>query len=185
MEEYIGMIKIFAGPFIPNGWAECNGQILQIHTADKLYMVIQNTYGGDGMSTFALPDLRGRIPVGLGAQPGGSNYVQGVAGGAETLALSMKHIPSHSHGAKISLSSVNADSGKPEADSVIGMPTYMDGRTLTNSSLYNKAAADVTNTKMISVDTAGEATPTAIDLRQPFIGMRYIICCEGLFPPRG
>lgn len=183
MEEYLGMVKLFAGTYVPNGWAECNGQLLNIHSSEALYSIIKTTYGGDGMTTFALPDLRGRIPVGLGAQPGGSTYVQGVPGGAETGVLTIKNIPAHSHGAKISLNATNGDSGTPGEDSVIGVPNYMDGREAKISNIYNKANASIKNTKMISVDSAGEAVPTGVDLRQPFIGMKYIICCQGLYPP--
>lgn len=184
MEEYIGIIKLFAGSFVPNGWAECNGQLVPIHQASTLYSILENTYGGDGINTFALPDLRGRIPVGLGAQPGGASYKQGVTGGTEGIVLTDKHLPEHSHTAKFNLSNVAGDAAAPEADSVIGTPNYPDGRGQANSNLYNKTAANVANTKMISVDNAGQAKPNGIDLRQPYMGMRYIICVSGLYPPR-
>lgn len=184
MEEYIGMIKLFAGTFIPNGWAECNGQLVRIHSSEKLFSIISTTYGGDGMNNFALPDLRGRIPVGLGAQPGGETYSLGKAGGKETFAINPKQLPKHNHAAKISMSSADGDAGAPDAESVFGKPNYPDGRGRANSNLYNKATTDVVNTKMIVLDPSGEDTPETIDVRQPFIGMRYIICMEGLYPPR-
>lgn len=184
MEEYMGMIKLFAGSFIPNGWAECNGQIIEIHRAENLYSILYNIYGGDGINTFALPDLRGRVPVGLGAQPGGETYIQGVGGGKENVALTNKNLPEHNHAARINMSDALGDAAKPDAESVIGIPNYPDGRGQASSNLYNKTAPNVTNTKMISVDSAGQTKPDAIDLRQPYIGMRYIICVQGPYPPR-
>jgi microcystin-dependent protein len=183
MEEYLGMVKLFAGTFVPNGWAECNGQLLNIHSSEALYSIILNTYGGDGMTTFALPDLRGRIPVGLGTQ-GGTTYEQGKAGGAESTKLSVKQMPSHVHTAKLNLNASDGISANPEVDTVIGKPNYIDGRATVNTNLYNKVKADIVNTTMVTVDPAGADDPAAIDIRQPFIGMRYIICCQGLYPPR-
>jgi len=183
MEEFLGTVKLFAGTFIPNGWAECNGQLLNIHSSEALYSIILTTYGGDGMSTFALPDLRGRVPVGLGARPDGSTYGLGDTGGKENVKLTLKNVPAHSHTAKFNLSATNGDSEKPEADSIIGMPNYADGRISINSKLYNKAKADVANAALVTVEPTGEDKPDAIDLRQPFIGMRYIICCQGMYPP--
>jgi len=184
MEEYLGMIKLFAGNFVPRGWAECNGQLVPIHQASNLFSLVETMYGGDGITTFGLPDLRGRIPVGLGNQPDGDAYKQGVTGGSERIVLTTKHLPEHTHAAKLAMSTAAGDSGTPAADSVLGVPNYPDGRGAANSSLYNKATADVANTKMISVDPAGLPSPDAIDLRQPYIGMRYIICMEGIYPSR-
>lgn len=184
MEEYLGMIKIFAGNFIPRGWAECNGQLVPIHQASALYSLLETTYGGDGINTFALPDLRGRVPVGLGQQPGGTTYYQGGTGGNEGVTLAGRHLPEHNHAAKISMSTAVGDATTPAADAVFGIPNYPDGRGQSNSNLYNKATADVVNTKMISLDPSGQAKPDGIDLRQPYMGMRYIICVEGLYPSR-
>jgi len=182
MEEYLGMIKLFAGNFVPNGWAECNGQLLRISGSDRMFALIGTTYGGDGHTTFALPDLRGRIPVGLGEQPGGETYAQGKTGGTEKVALVAKNLPKVTPVAKFNVGADNADSSTMDADSIIGKPTYMDGRTATNSNLYSKAAVAVSNSKIVTIDPIGQDTPDNVDVRQPYIGMRYIINMNGIYP---
>jgi microcystin-dependent protein len=183
MEEYLGMIKLFAGNFAPRGWADCNGQLLQIQRFMNLYTLLETTYGGDGVETFGLPNLMGRVPVGLG-QLDGNVYSAGVTGGKDKQALTLKHMPAHNHNVKLNMSTAVGDTGTPAADVVLGVPNYPDGRGSANSSLYNKAVPDVVNTSMVAIDPAGEATPDAIDLRQPYMGMRYIICVEGIYPSR-
>ena len=183
LEEYLGMIKLFAGNFVPRGWAECNGQLMPVHRWENLFSLLDTTYGGDGATTFGLPDLRGRVPVGLG-QLGDNVYAQGVQGGNDKKVLALTNMPEHNHAAKFNMSTAVGDAGTPAADSVLGVPNYPDGRGSANSSLYNKATTDVVNTKMITLDPAGQATPDAIDLRQPYMGLRYIICIEGIYPSR-
>jgi microcystin-dependent protein len=97
MEPYIGEIRMFAGNFAPQGWAFCNGQLLSIAENDVLFSLIGTTYGGDGQTTFALPDLRGRIPVHQGRSTFGTIFPLGSTGGTETVTLTQAQIPSHSH----------------------------------------------------------------------------------------
>src|SRR5436190_12435442 len=94
-EPYVGEIRMFAGNFAPVGWMFCEGQLLPISENDVLFTLIGTTYGGDGQSTFALPDLRGRVPLHQGTGPDGSGYVLGQNGGAETITLSTQQIPVH------------------------------------------------------------------------------------------
>jgi microcystin-dependent protein len=94
---FIGQIMMFAGSFAPAGWALCDGRLLQISDNDALFKVIGTSYGGDGTVTFALPDLRGRVPLGQGAGPGLSSYQLGQKVGAESVALTAAQIPSHAH----------------------------------------------------------------------------------------
>src|SRR5690348_13380835 len=94
---YIGEIRMFGGNFAPAGWAFCNGQLLPIAQNDALYTLLGTTYGGDGVNTFALPDLRGRAPVHFGQGSGLSNYVQGQQYGAEQVTLNVNQIPAHNH----------------------------------------------------------------------------------------
>ncbi len=97
-QPYVGEIRIFAGNFNPNGWAFCDGAILPISENETLFNLIGTTYGGDGQSTFALPDLRGRIPIHQGTNPGtGTNYQLAESGGVESVTLSTQQIPSHPH----------------------------------------------------------------------------------------
>src|SRR5512136_2572601 len=96
-QPYVGEIRMFAGNFAPQGWMFCEGQLLPISQYDALFNLIGTTYGGDGINTFALPDLRGRVIVGPGQGSGLSNYVLGQQGGVETVTLTTNQIPQHSH----------------------------------------------------------------------------------------
>ena len=98
-ESYLGEIRMFAGNFAPDGWLFCNGQTLQIAQYEALYAIIGTFYGGDGATTFNLPDLRGRVPIHQGRLqvPGGGTYVRGQSGGAERVTLTEQQIPAHNH----------------------------------------------------------------------------------------
>lgn len=97
MEELMGTIKMFAGNFAPRGYALCNGQMLAISQNQALFSILGTTYGGDGRTTFALPDLRGRVPLGPGQGPGLSNRQPGEKAGNETSTLSVANLPAHNH----------------------------------------------------------------------------------------
>lgn len=96
-DQCLGEIRMFAGDFAPPGWAFCDGRLLSINEHTTLYSLIGMTYGGDGVTTFALPDLRGRIPIGGGTSQAGTSYAVGQAGGSETVILTTQHLPSHTH----------------------------------------------------------------------------------------
>ena len=98
-DEYIGVIKIFAGNFAPVNFFFCNGQELPISQYQTLYSIIGTTYGGNGTTTFKLPDLRGRVPLSAGSAPGASTYPLGNSGGTETVTLSISQMPTHNHSA--------------------------------------------------------------------------------------
>ncbi|HTS29885.1 MAG TPA: tail fiber protein [Bryobacteraceae bacterium] len=111
MDPFLGQIGIFSFGFAPKGWAQCNGQILQIGQNQALFSLFGTTYGGDGVTTFALPDLRGRIPMHVGRNANGSTYVQGQVGGEESHALTINETPAHTHG--VPCSSGNATTPNP------------------------------------------------------------------------
>src|SRR5690242_15737524 len=96
-QPYVGEIRMFAGNFNPNGWMFCEGQLLPISENETLFQLIGTTYGGDGESTFALPDLRGRVPIHQGTGPDGTTYQMAETGGVETVTLTVGQIPNHSH----------------------------------------------------------------------------------------
>src|SRR5689334_5388872 len=96
-QPYVGEIRLLAMTFAPAGWADCAGQLMPISENETLFNLIGTTYGGDGESTFALPDLRGRIPVHIGTGPGLSNYMLGELGGVESVTLTTQQIPQHGH----------------------------------------------------------------------------------------
>jgi microcystin-dependent protein len=165
---YVGEIRMFAGSFNPSGWAMCNGALQPISQFDVLFNLIGTTYGGDGQSTFALPDLQGRIPVHQGTGPTGTPYVIGEKAGVETVTLNTSQIPIHNHAFIAS-----QDSG------TTGTPT---GEVLAQSiqvKLYSQfAAVNAMNSAAISND--GGSQPH--DNLMPSLVITFIISLFGIFP---
>ena len=108
---YIGEVRIFGGNFAPAGWVPCDGRLLSVQAEPDLFAVIGDTYGGDGVLNFAVPDLRGRVPLGPGEGPGNPAYVRGETGGAESVALTAAQMPGHTH--KLRGSSANGAADSP------------------------------------------------------------------------
>ena len=189
MNEFIGTIRLFAGPFAPEGWAFCDGSVLQIRTNTPLYSVIGNNFGGDGLTTFALPDLRSRVPIGVSNTPSplGFDVSLGLMGGEETHTLNTAEIPGHSHAVKIS--SANSSDGDAEGPNAytLGVPgigsSQKDG-----SNLFTAALGFNTVSPNVALDAQTVSFPPANDNpahenRQPFMALNYIICVQGIFPP--
>lgn len=170
MEPFIGQILLFGGNFAPRGWALCDGQLLPIAQNSALFSILGTTYGGDGINTFALPDLRGRAPVHMGHGPGLSNYRLGEKTGVESVTLTVAQIPSHSHTA-----GANAN-GNP--------PTSSDPRngTLAGANIYDSGAPETTLQSGAGGSTGGSQSHTNI---QPVLTVNFIIALVGLFPSRG
>jgi microcystin-dependent protein len=170
--QFIAEIRMFAGNFAPAGWALCNGQILSIANYQVLYSIIGLTYGGDGMTTFALPNLQGRVPLHVGQGPGLSDRRLGeIAGeGSETILTSM--LPSHSHDVFIGQ---NAGSSEGPANAVwAGTKGRRIGQAYNNDSLH--AARMHGN----AIGSNGGGAPH--NNMQPFLAINFIIALEGIFP---
>jgi microcystin-dependent protein len=179
-EPFIGQIMMFGGNFAPKGWATCDGQLLSIAQNTALFSILGTTYGGDGQTTFGLPDLRGRVPVHQGQGPGLSPYTLGEVTGVENVTLIQTQIPAHTH---VAASAVNvaASSLAPTdtpADSVLtgggGINIYTptpDGSTKMNAGM-------VTTT----VQPSGGSQPH--DNIQPLLCINFCIALEGIFPSR-
>lgn len=174
-EPYLASIVMFAGNFAPRGWAFCAGQILPIAQNTALFSLLGTTFGGNGQTTFALPDLRGRAPVGQGQGPGLSNIDLGQAAGTETVTLLSAQIPAHTH-------PVNCDgTGSSSLNPTNAIPGLSDDRT-TSVPVYSTAAPNaVMNPLMIGPNTGG-GQPFGI--RNPYLGINFIIALEGIFPSR-
>ena len=170
-QPYVGEIVIVAFNFAPNGWATCNGQLLSISENETLFQLIGTTYGGDGQSTFALPDLRGRVPVHQGQGPGLNSYVLGETGGVETVTLSINQMPSHEHPV----------SGQSALGST-AIPTGSVWASQSRLNVYSSANPD-TPMNPASVSTAGGNQ--AHDNRSPYLALNYIISLFGIFPSQG
>lgn len=180
MEPMIGEVRIFAGNFAPRSWAFCHGQLLPINQNQALFSILGTTYGGDGRTTFALPDLRGRVAVSEGNGPGLSDYRLGQRGGVETVTLNTTQIPSHTHimtgGVSVSVNTEGATTNEGA------------GNTLgAGSNIFNANAPEpgeningVTST-LAAGNTGGNQSH---ENRQPYLAVNYIIALQGVFPSR-
>lgn len=170
---FIGQIIVFAGTFAPSGWAMCNGQLLQISQNDALFALIGTTYGGDGQTTFALPDMRGRASVHMG-QGVSSTYVIGQTGGVESVSLNASTTPAHTH------SVMGASTGNSAAPG----PTAVLGTSPTTTSAYIPLPSSTGGTTLApsTISLAGSGLPH--ENRQPFLVMNYVIALFGIFPSR-
>jgi microcystin-dependent protein len=171
--QFLGEIRMFAGNFAISGWAMCNGQILPITQNTALFSLLGTTYGGDGKTTFALPDLRSRVPIHMGTGVGLSSYVEGQTGGAESVILASNQIPAHTH-------SVNAaTTGGNQASPANGFPAVESTGTSLNYS--SAASSNITmNASMIAANSGGQPHEN----RQPFLAVNFIIALQGIFPSR-
>jgi microcystin-dependent protein len=187
---YIGEIVMFAGGFAPRGSAYCMGQLLPINQNQALFSILGTTYGGNGVQTFALPDLRGRIPVGVGSGGGRSPVVLGQKAGAESQTLTVNQLPAHVHtlnfpvdsggAAPLSASTTKATLQSPPAGGVFGRAVGNP----TSPLIYCPAGTSAT------VPLAGGGTTSSVGLgqsfgiKQPYTGIAFIIYTSGLFPSR-
>jgi microcystin-dependent protein len=176
-EAYLGEIRMFGGNFAPSGWALCNGQLLPIAQNAALFSLLGTTYGGDGRTTFGLPNLQGRVPIHWGTGAGLSPYVVGQSGGVEHVTLSSNQMPSHNHVVNAS-STPPARGGSSPATAYPSAPTVAPTTTTVNA--YSPTANVTMNPAMIA--PAGGNTP--VPIIQPFQCVTFIIALVGLFPTR-
>lgn len=183
MDPFIGEIVMFAGNFAPRGWSLCNGQLLAISSHTALFSILGTTYGGDGRTTFALPDLRGRTPIAPGTGPGLPTYRLGQVGGTERNTLTVAQMPSHNHTGTLHVSNANASQSAATANSTIATPGSSDGRSFTPTEGFNTSAPNITMNSG-SVTTGNTGSSQAVNNMQPFLGMNYIIAMVGVYPSR-
>jgi microcystin-dependent protein len=173
MDVYLGMIFLFGGNFAPVNFAFCNGQLLQINANQALYSLLGTTYGGNGQTTFGLPDLRGRVPIGMGQGTGLSNYTLGTAAGKETQTLLAANLPAHTH--NLMGDSTAGGHQYPGPNHVLGSSS-----TATNG-IYSSNAPN-TPMKASSIAPTGNSAPFSI--QQPYLVLNYIIATSGIYPSR-
>jgi microcystin-dependent protein len=169
-EPFVGEIRMFGFNFPPQGWAFCDGQLLSISQNAALFSLLGTIYGGDGVSNFALPDLRSRVPVSLGQGEGLSSYAEGQAGGTETVTLGPAQMPAHTHA--VSASSSPAASERPAGRVLARSPDH--------SYIPEPDTDTVMNAKMIG--EAGNSQPH--DNIQPYLVLNFCIALQGVFPAR-
>ena len=172
--QFIGQIVAFAFDFAPRGWAKCNGQLLSVTGNEMLFKLLGTTYGGDGETTFGLPDLRGRVALGAGAGTGLSSYVLAAAGGVENVTLTEAQMPGHQHTMKVLENA--GDTNSPEGNYLAtvtfaggAVPVYRD------SGDFVTFGSDALN--VVGGDTAHEN-------RQPYLALNYCIALDGHYPTR-
>jgi len=161
---------MFAGNFAPRGWGFCNGQILPIAQYTALFSILGTTYGGDGQTTFALPDLRGRVPVHPGTGPGLSAYSLGQSGGAENVTLTEGQIPSHTHALNVA-----------EGDAVEITPSTARVLGRAAEDIYTDAAPTSSLSPGAVASSGGSQPHPNV---QPYRCVNFIIALEGIFPSR-
>lgn len=170
-EPFVGEVRMFAGNFAPRGWAFCDGQLLAVSQNDALFSLLGTIYGGDGRTTFGLPDLRGRIPVHAGSGPGLSPRRLGAKGGAENVTLTVNQLPSHSH--QLTASTANATDSSPNSTMTlakgVGFDPYIqqNGTVSMNSSNVSSVGGSRSHTNLM-----------------PFVCINYIMALVGIYPSR-
>ncbi|HVW96145.1 MAG TPA: tail fiber protein [Mucilaginibacter sp.] len=175
-EPFLGSIVLFAGNFAPRGWALCNGQILSIASNTALFSILGTTYGGNGQTTFALPDFRGRTPMNWGQGPGLSIRDIGEMSGSETVTLISTQMPMHNH--LINASAGTADQASPN-NNFLAVSTDPDSG---GNPLNFTATANGATLNPQAVGLAGGSQPH--NNMQPFLAVSFIIALEGIFPSR-
>jgi microcystin-dependent protein len=168
-DPFIGEITMFGGNFAPRNWAFCDGQLLSIAQNQALFALLGTTYGGDGRTTFGLPDLRGRIPIHVGSGPGLSGRSWGQRGGQETVTLATQQLPSHQHIQQ------GTDSDATSADPTDGLAAKAQNVT------YNSSGSPA-DMNAASVQAAGGSQPH--DNMQPYLCVNFVIALFGIFPSR-
>ncbi|MEQ1822294.1 MAG: tail fiber protein [Fimbriimonadaceae bacterium] len=170
-DPYIGELKLVPYNFAPRGWAFCAGQLLPIAQNTALFSLLGTTYGGNGVSTFGLPDLRGRIVVHPGQGPGLSNYDQGERAGVESVTLTQSQIPAHNH-------LVQVNGNPPTQATAPGAFAAQTAGTVGNT--YGTVTTG--NMPSATIATVGGSQPHSNE--QPYLTLNYVIALEGVFPPR-
>jgi microcystin-dependent protein len=188
MEGFIGEIRIFAGNFAPRAWAFCEGQLLPISQNTALFSILGTTYGGDGRTTFALPDLKGRVAVNSGGNstgPGLPSFRLGQKGGTETNSLNVLQMPNHGHSASLTGTvkpAANAGSPNDSDDPSNSFYQTQSEDTYADAPATGEFAGALSNTLAFTTAPTGSSAP--INNLQPFLSTYYIICLQGVYPSR-
>jgi microcystin-dependent protein len=179
MEPTIGEIRMFAGNFAPRSWALCEGQLLPISQNQAMFSILGTTYGGDGRTSFGLPDLRGRMAISSGIGPGLSNIALGQRSGAPSLSISVANLPAHNH--TLNAGNVAGTNSSP----VSGSPALAQVRVERGAAAIDVNAFGVTSNDILgsgAVGNTGGNIPVA--LQNPYLAVNFIICLFGVFPSR-
>jgi len=169
-DQYVGEIRMFAGTYAPQGWAMCDGQILQISENEILFSLLGTTYGGDGRTTFGVPDMRGRVPISMGTG-GGGNYVMGQKAGTETVTLLESQLPAHVH--------------LPAAQSGAGDQALPTNNVWASKRVFDQPAAGTPLVAMSSAAISSTGGSQPHDNVMPYMVLTFIIATVGMYPSQG
>jgi microcystin-dependent protein len=178
-EPFLGQISTFGFNFAPSGWAQCNGQLMSISSNAALFSLLGTTYGGNGTSTFGLPDLRGRVMVGQGQGPGLSNYVMGETTGTENVTLLVTQMPAHNHTVGVSNAAGTSSDPTNQLPAQINTTTGKGPPTIAGMSYTTPATGTMLNT---AVSLVGGSQPH--NNLQPLLVVNCCIALTGIFPSR-
>lgn len=190
LDPFIGEIQAFAGTYVPDGWMLCDGTTLQVSQQQVLFAVIGSRFGGDGRNTFKLPDLGGRLAVGVGNGPGLTPWTLGDAVGHAAISLSAQNLPSHSHAANVEVNAtvqatdVQGSVAAPVAGVVLAAGFDIERATIINN--YTSATGSSVPLTGASLTVEGNLSDVgqsaAHENRMPFVALRYIIAVTGIYP---
>ena len=173
MNPFIGQVILFGGNFAPRGWAFCHGQLLAINSNSALFSILGTTYGGDGRTSFGLPDLRGAVAVGEGQRPGQpTNFRLGQKGGADTTTLITQNLPAHNHGLFTS-SNTASQPGSAAA--------FLPSNPRNTTALY---ASAIGTAQQMGTSVGNTGNNQAFNNLQPYTTLNYIIALQGTYPSR-
>jgi microcystin-dependent protein len=178
LDPYVGQITLYPYNFAPKGWALCQGQLLPISQNSVLFSLIGTAFGGNGTSNFALPDLRGRVPVGFGQLPGGNNYIIGEMNGVENVALLSNEMPAHNHA--LNATTTQGTINNP-SNAVLASPAVGRGSTGSSGDPYNPGPP---NTTLVTTSLAAAGNNLPHNNVQPSLVLTPCIALTGVFPAR-
>ncbi|GAB4030116.1 phage tail protein [Spirosoma jeollabukense] len=178
-EPFLGMIALFGFGFPPRDWAVCDGSILPIAQNTALFSLLGTTYGGNGQTTFALPDLRSRVPLGQGQGPGLSPYQMGQVGGTESVTLTTGQMPMHTH--TLTGTNAGAATSVPNGNVLAASNGALEDGTTVSVNAYATSGTDATLNPS-SIGVAGGSQP--VQIQTPYLAMNYCIALKGIFPSR-
>jgi microcystin-dependent protein len=176
-DNYLGEIRVFGFNYAPEGWHLCDGSLLTIQQNQALYALIGIAFGGDGKTTFAVPDLRGRTMIDSGQKPGGTAYLRGAKGGSETVTLVLEQTPPHIH--EMEVDNTAGTVGIPA--NILAIPTTSTGVQL---NAYREFATTNTKTTLNPATVEPAGSNAGHNNMQPFLTVNFCIATTGFFPPR-